>query len=779
MNRCAAFFLLALTVGVFSNATFGQYEAGWTNPVAPNQDDLVTLFYDTSQGNGALLQEEPPCPPCPFIYIHTGVITSESSSLSDWQFVQNPWPNGNNNSEANSGNVLLPLGGTLHSFDFGGMTLAEFYGIPDGEEIQKLAFVFRNATGTVVGQDSDNGSFYADVSAVPSQPEGGQHTVHFRVNMVNEEVSPSGVHVAGDFQGWDPAATELTDPDGDMIYETTQLIDTSFSEITFKFINGNAWTDLAELIPPEECGDGTGHRVLVLDSPEILLSADEEGNPYCFNSCEECVLPLIVDFEVDATQLAEVSPDGIFVAGTFTGWSQTAMNDSDGDGVYTLGLAVTPGQNQWKFLNGNDGWETVPSECGVDDGFGGFNRGATFDDANNAYACCFKGCPGDTCVPELDTAPITFRINLNSDEIPEGSVPWIWGTFTGWQGGALEMTDEDFDGIWEVTQEVSGDAFFKYKYSLGAPVGMSGADYILEPGLWVVCTDSTMMETLTLETEMCGITDYFGGYDRIHVRSGEPEILDIVCWNRCGDCEPSNSSNGGEEGGPCILDADNNGVCDDQEIYGCSYPLAENFSSSVTRDDGSCIFPCEGVVNTNVFDWDGDYVVTVTDFLMMLSVYGDTDVDLDGVWDSGDDCVDTNACNYANNPSEPCAYIDILGVCGGGCEADEDNDGICDDIDNCIGIEDECGVCNGPGPTEIVIEDITILYDSVYLPQLEEWYVYEFGADTTFSYTCAPTFSACGDPVSYQGYDYATVLIGEQCWFAETSGYNHILMERP
>jgi uncharacterized protein (TIGR02145 family) len=26
---------------------------------------------------------------------------------------------------------------------------------------------------------------------------------------------------------------------------------------------------------------------------------------------------------------------------------------------------------------------------------------------------------------------------------------------------------------------------------------------------------------------------------------------------------------------------------------------------------------------------------------------------------------------------------------------------------------------------------------------------------------------ACGDAVSYQGYDYATVLIGEQCWFAE------------
>ena len=33
--------------------------------------------------------------------------------------------------------------------------------------------------------------------------------------------------------------------------------------------------------------------------------------------------------------------------------------------------------------------------------------------------------------------------------------------------------------------------------------------------------------------------------------------------------------------------------------------------------------------------------------------------------------------------------------------------------------------------------------------------------------SCETQAFACGDPVSYQGYDYATVLIGEQCWFAE------------
>ena len=169
----------------------------------------------------------------------------------------------------------------------------------------------------------------------------------------------------------------------------------------------------------------------------------------------------------------------------------------------------------------------------------------------------------------------------------------------------------------------------------------------------------------------------------------------------------------------------------------------------------------------NPHDSNGDGAVTISDLLDLLGLFGDADTDQDGIWDSVDACLDTGACNYAASPTEACAYIDVLGICGGGCEGDGDGDGICDDVDTCVGDLDECGVCNGPGPTEIVIEDITILYDSVYLPQLDEWYVYEFGADTTFSYTCAPFFGDCGDSVSYQGYDYATVLIGDQCWFAE------------
>ena len=173
----------------------------------------------------------------------------------------------------------------------------------------------------------------------------------------------------------------------------------------------------------------------------------------------------------------------------------------------------------------------------------------------------------------------------------------------------------------------------------------------------------------------------------------------------------------------------------------------------------------------NPYDGNGDGNVSIGDFLEMLAVFGDTDTDSDGVWDSLDDCVDLAACNYANDPSEPCTYIDVLGVCGGGCEGDGDDDGICDSEDDCVGVLDECGVCNGPGPTEVVIESITILYDSVYAEAIDNWFVFETGADTVFNYFCEPVFTGCGDLVAHEGYDYNTVLIGEQCWFSENCRY--------
>ena len=79
---------------------------------------------------------------------------------------------------------------------------------------------------------------------------------------------------------------------------------------------------------------------------------------------------------------------------------------------------------------------------------------------------------------------------------------------------------------------------------------------------------------------------------------------------------------------------------------------------------------------------------------------------------------------------------DLLALLGVFQEEDMDNDGIWDSQDDCVGEYDECGVCNGEGPTVEVIESITILYDSVYAEQIDEWWVFEVGADTIFNYFC-------------------------------------------
>jgi hypothetical protein len=72
-----------------------------------------------------------------------------------------------------------------------------------------------------------------------------------------------------------------------------------------------------------------------------------------------------------------VDPDGAFLAGSFNNWSDMAMTPA-GNGLWTATVSLAPGQSyQYKFKNGPGGWENVTAECGVDDGFGGFNRQVT------------------------------------------------------------------------------------------------------------------------------------------------------------------------------------------------------------------------------------------------------------------------------------------------------------------------------------------------------------------------------------------------------------------
>ena len=188
-----------------------------------------------------------------------------------------------------------------------------------------------------------------------------------------------------------------------------------------------------------------------------------------------------------------------------------------------------------------------------------------------------------------------------------------------------------------------------------------------------------------------------------------------------------------------------------------------------------------------VDDWnpdaDGDDLIGITDLLALLSLFAEADSDGDGIWDSVDDCI---------------GVYDPCGVCNGTGE-DADEDGLCDDADDCVGEYDECGLCNGPGPTFPVIDEILYATDSVFLDPLDEWYVFEYATDTLFTFVCPVSGcmdeaagnynpeavieddscvygpSECGgvSTVTYDGYTYDLVAIGDQCWFAENLRTEH------
>ena len=160
---------------------------------------------------------------------------------------------------------------------------------------------------------------------------------------------------------------------------------------------------------------------------------------------------------------------------------------------------------------------------------------------------------------------------------------------------------------------------------------------------------------------------------------------------------------------------------------GCTLPEACNYDEmSHVLLESMCLLPdacgvCGGpgaIYDCGCVDipqGECDCEGNVVDALDVCGGTCEADEDGDGICDDGDSCVgQADECGVCNGPgaiydcgcTEPVEGTcdcdgnveDVLGVCGGSCTADEDVDGICDDVDDCVGEYDICGVCDGPGP---------------------------------------------------------------------------------
>jgi len=118
--------------------------------------------------------------------------------------------------------------------------------------------------------------------------------VTFKVGLGGGDVA-EGIHLAGSFQGWDPAATVMSDADMDGIFEVTLELPEGRHE--FKFINGNTW-EQAEVVP-ESCSE------LASNNFNRYISVGSDGAPeeihVCFGACLPCgQLPACKQFNCPA-----------------------------------------------------------------------------------------------------------------------------------------------------------------------------------------------------------------------------------------------------------------------------------------------------------------------------------------------------------------------------------------------------------------------------------------------------------------------------------------------
>lgn len=120
----------------------------------PTDASTLVITMDATKGNKGLQGFTDA------VYLHTGVITSASTSSSDWKYVRGTWgtasaPVATRPDPVNRPNIWQVTIANIRSF----------YGVPAGEQILRISILFRNQAGTLVQRNLDGSDMYIQVFA--------------------------------------------------------------------------------------------------------------------------------------------------------------------------------------------------------------------------------------------------------------------------------------------------------------------------------------------------------------------------------------------------------------------------------------------------------------------------------------------------------------------------------------------------------------------------------------------------------------------------------------
>ena len=356
------------------------------------------------------------------------------------------------------------------------------------------------------------------------------------------------------------------------------------------------------------------------------------------------------------------------------------------------------------FSAENESEYGMGNACGcTDEDADNFDFLAEYDDGG----CLNFGC--------LDVLACNYDVSVNADD---GSCVFP-ANFLNCAGDCLN--DGDADGVCDEFEIAGCQDAVACNYNASATDGGVSCEYLIGPCAECSGTSDdgtgSVVENDQDNDGVCDGSEVIGCQDDTACNYNSNATDSSACTYATG-CD---YCSGDDDGTGEVLDGDvdGDGICDEDEILGCQDFTACNYDSSATDTDGSCEYCCgEGT------SWDLITQMCIVNQSALISACGEGTQ-----WnDSLQICVvDVSA---------------LMVACGEGTYWDE-IDGVCLTIETC---KDDL-----TGDGVVGIDDLLELLSS-FGTMCEGPETVEF---------------SCGDPMNYHGYDYATVQIGEQCWFAE------------
>ena len=347
--------------------------------------------------------------------------------------------------------------------------------------------------------------------------------VTFAVNMNDIDTDPAGPHLSG--ESFPEPGLPMLDPDGDDIWTIT-VEQPPGALLKYKFANGPVpnWAGNWENVPSacqSEDPDNTDRWVMVGETDTMV-------DTVCFGSCENCITNYPVDVTFNLDMSTATSFDGSeqpYVFGSYNNWdnftSPTMLSDDDGDNVFTGTVANLMYNDSITFLFGyGQNFESVPDECGVYDSDLMINvrplpiRDAEGDTVLTLPTASYGGCPPDS------TPRALFRVDVSSviGNWPADFNLCVTGSFDGWTGCGMTLTDSDGDNIYTgIVTNLQDSTDYEYKFLVNTQWG--DTNFESGPPLQSSCDFNP--------------TDSYNNYGFTALAGPEPMDLGLHPWNEC------------------------------------------------------------------------------------------------------------------------------------------------------------------------------------------------------------------------------------------------------